>query len=91
MDPFTPGKRTSEFNLTLVTNLVNALIALLVGYGLLTAELSGLWQMFLLAAIALIVPVVSSSAVKEYVRARTALKIETLGVALAEEDSETAK
>lgn len=78
MDPLTPGKRTSEFNLTLVTNLVNALVALAIGYGLFTTKIGNLWQAAILAAVALAIGIGTTAAAREYTKARTALKIETL-------------
>ena len=78
MDPLTPGKKTTEFNLTLVTNLVNAVIALVIGYGLLTADQGNLWQTVILAAVALVIGLGTTAAAREYTKARTALKIETL-------------
>jgi len=78
MDPLTPGKKTSEFNLTLVTNLVNALVALAIGYGLFTTEIGNLWQVAILAAVALVIGLGTTAAAREYTKARTALKIETL-------------
>jgi hypothetical protein len=78
MNEVTPGKQTSEFKMTAVTNIVNAILALLVAYGLLTAETAPLWQTFVLSLAVVIVPIATALTTKEYTRGRTAIKLESL-------------
>ncbi|MCB8986905.1 MAG: hypothetical protein H6661_04055 [Ardenticatenaceae bacterium] len=91
MNPMTPGKKTTEFNLTLVTNLVNAVIALAIGYGLLTSDQGNLWTTAILAAVALVIGIGTTAAAREYTKARTALKIETLRPGATAVDPESAE
>ena len=70
-----PGKQTTEFKLTTVANIINALLALLVSYGLLTAEQAPLWQTAVLALAVAVIPLASALITKEYTRGRTALKL----------------
>jgi len=74
----TPGIKTTEFWLTALTTLVLPVLALLVGYGLLSQEQADLWQQLLVALIAVIVPVSVAIVNKSYNESRTALKIENM-------------
>ena len=50
-------------------------VALLVSYGLLTAEQAPLWQTAVLALAVVVIPLASALITKEYTRGRTALKL----------------
>lgn len=76
MNDLTPGAQTSEFKLTAVTSLINAVLLLLVGYGLLTQEQSSLWASVFMAAAVFVLPLATALMTKEYTRGRTALKLE---------------
>jgi multisubunit Na+/H+ antiporter MnhB subunit len=74
----TPGKQTSEFKLSLVTNLVTAVIALLIAYGVLSAEDAQLWQAVVMALIAVITPLAMALVTRQYTWGRTELKLEAM-------------
>lgn len=76
MNDLTPGKQTSEFKLTAASTLINAILMLLVGYGLLTQEQSGLWASVFMAGAVFVLPLATALMTKEYTRGRTALKLE---------------
>ena len=78
MNDIKPGNQTTEFKMTAVTNIVNALLALLVAYGLLTQEIAPLWQSLVMSLAVLVIPAATAYMNKEYTRGRTALKIEAL-------------
>lgn len=65
-----PGYKTTEFWVTAATNLVAALLALLVGRGVLVAEESSLVQDLALATIPLVAAVVNAA----YIHSRGQVK-----------------
>jgi hypothetical protein len=75
----TPGKETSEYKLSVISNAVPAVVALLIAYGILSAEEAELWQAVVMAIIAIAAPLATTVVTREYTRARTGLKLEAMG------------
>jgi hypothetical protein len=72
------GTHTSEFWMAAITSVVVALLALLVGYGVLTSEMAELWKAVVLAVAGIVVPIVLGQVAKSYVASRTAVKMSLL-------------
>lgn len=72
------GVKTTEFWLSSLTVVFMAILALLVGYGLLTKEESSMWMNLITALLALIVPVAAYYGMQKttttYVESRTSVK-----------------
>lgn len=81
MNEITPGKNTSEFKLTAATNIINAIIALLIAYGVLTTETVPLWQSLIMAVMVAGIPIATTLMNKEYTKGRTALKLDAAWLA----------
>lgn len=77
----TPGKRTSEFYVTIITNIINLLLMILLSGGLITQEeadpISNAAAALLLAALPLGTAIVN----KEYTKGRAAVKVGSLNAA----------
>lgn len=56
-----PGVKSSEFWLAAIGALVAALLALFVGYGVITSEQSDLWAGLILAAAPIAIAIISAS------------------------------
>lgn len=72
------GKQTSEFQMTAVVNVVNAVAMLLIMYGVLTQETAAAWVKAITAVLMLVLPLASALMTKEYTRGRTAIKLEAM-------------
>ncbi|MBE2222116.1 MAG: hypothetical protein IAF02_11275 [Anaerolineae bacterium] len=91
MNNITPGTQTSEFKMTAFTNVVNAILALLIAYGLLTADTAAIWQSVILSLVVFAIPIATALMNKEYTRGRTALKIEAMQPGAAQARAEAAE
>lgn len=72
----TDGVKTSEFWLSLIAQVVGAVIPFLVLYGVLTNEEGMAWQSLIVALATLLVPLVLALVAKGYTDNRTMLKVE---------------
>ena len=77
MEPNEPkaGNKTTEFYLTLATNLINAVFMILIALGLITQEESTLWQALVSALLLAVLPIATMFVNKEYTKGRTAVKV----------------
>jgi len=85
------GKQTSEFQMTAIVNIVNAVILLLIMYGVLTQETAAVWMQVITAVLVLVVPLASAMMTKEYTRGRTAIKLEAMQTAVLQPGAAMAK
>lgn len=69
-----PGIKTTEFWMTTAANIVNAAVALLVVYGVLTREEADLWAVLVMAIAAAIAPVVIGVTTRSYNEGRVQIK-----------------
>lgn len=74
----TPGYKTTEFWLSLVSALLATGLPLLVAYGYLTTEEAELWKAFVMAVALAVVSVALIWGAQAYAEKRTALKITNL-------------
>ena len=72
-----PGWKTTEFWMTSVTVLLSAIVALFVGYGVLSQEQGSLWLQLLVAVAGLAIP---AYVVARYGQGRAQIKSEALWV-----------
>ena len=77
----TSGYQTSEFWITLITQMASALIPLLILYGVINNEQGAAWQALIVALAAVLVPLVLGSVAKSYSQNRTELKVEAMHLA----------
>lgn len=75
-----PGSETSEFKVSVLVNIINPILALLIMYGVVTTEEAPLWETLISSVILLFFPVISAYVTKKYTEARTALKIQEINV-----------
>jgi uncharacterized membrane protein YdbT with pleckstrin-like domain len=73
-----PGNQTTEFKLTLLMNIVTALLTLFVAYGVFTTEEASLWSQLIMSIAVVVVPLASIYMTKEYNMNRTGLKLEVM-------------
>lgn len=70
------GVRSSEFWVTLIMSAVNAILGVLVLYGILTDETSSMIAQIIQYLLLAILPIVTGWMVTRYTQSRTAIKIE---------------
>jgi len=71
----TAGIHTTEFWLTAVSNIVGAVLLLLVTYGYLTSEEQQVWLALAQAIATAVIPLVLGMINVNYIRGRTAVKV----------------
>ena len=69
-----PGTQTTEFYVTLIVNLIAAVVAVLASFGLLTAEDGDLYLALASAIAAVVAPLVMAYTTKAYVASRAEVK-----------------
>ena len=72
------GRKTTEFWVTAVTNLFNAVLMLLIGQMFINSGGIGIWQNVIGAILLVVLPIVTMIINREYTRSRTAIKLETM-------------
>lgn len=75
MNTTTPGKNTTEFYVTVATNIINAIFMILIAAGVLTQEESGMWEALIASLLLAALPIATMFVNKEYTRGRTAVKL----------------
>ena len=74
-----PGYKTTEFWMATITNIVAAVIPILVLYGVMTHEEGQLWYTLILAIAAPVVAVIVMGFVsRTYINSRTEIKTESM-------------
>lgn len=68
------GVYTTEFWVTMTTNIVGAAIALAVGYGLITREEGDLWLALLMSISLMVIPLVLAYVNGKYIKSRQEVK-----------------